>query len=184
MRPGIKVAGAVVLAALALGVLPGLAGSRTPRPERLIDAAALQAVLVSASADEERFAIEPLDPAFRSDGFAVPADVFVEPGVVQAAPQGRPAVLQPRVAAGVALKPPRYTLEGTATFYDNGTTAMRLPRGTVVIVCGPGGCIQRVVTDYGPVRTDRVIDLYRPDFFRICGCPSWSGTIWVTVKVY
>jgi pyrimidine operon attenuation protein/uracil phosphoribosyltransferase len=24
----------------------------------------------------------------------------------------------------------------------------------------------------------------RPDFFKICGCPSWSGVINVTVYVY
>ena len=47
-------------------------------------------------------------------------------------------------------KPPRYTLTGFATFYDNGTTAMRLPRGTLVVICGGGGCIERVVNDYGP----------------------------------
>ena len=35
-----------------------------------------------------------------------------------------------------ALKPPRYTMSGYATFYANGTTAMRLPRGTTVIICG------------------------------------------------
>jgi hypothetical protein len=26
--------------------------------------------------------------------------------------------------------------------------------------------------------------LYRPDFFKICGCPSWSGVTKVTVHVY
>ena len=31
---------------------------------------------------------------------------------------------------------------------------------------------------------DRIVDLYRPDFFRICGCASWSGTVRVTVSVY
>jgi hypothetical protein len=40
------------------------------------------------------------------------------------------------------------------------------------------------VTDYGPVAPDRIIDLYRPDFFAICGCSSWSGTTTVTVHVY
>jgi hypothetical protein len=81
-------------------------------------------------------------------------------------------------------KPPRYTLTGAATFYDHGATAMRLPRGTVVVICGRGGCIQRTVTDYGPMREDRIVDLYRPDFFAICGCASWSGTTMVTVSVY
>jgi len=62
---------------------------------------------------------------------------------------------------------------------------MRLPRGTTVIICGAGGCIERVVDDYGPIAgTNRIVDLYRPDFFRVCGCPSWSGVTNVTVSVY
>jgi hypothetical protein len=63
---------------------------------------------------------------------------------------------------------------------------MRLPRGTTIIVCGGGGCLERVVSDYGPVASyrNRIIDLYTPDFFDVCGCPSWSGTTWVTVSVY
>ena len=84
-------------------------------------------------------------------------------------------------------EPPRYTLSGYASFYDNGTTAMRLPRGTVVRICGDGGCIVRTVNDYGPsasFRPVRIVDLYRPDFFAVCGCGSWSGTTTVTVAVY
>ena len=61
---------------------------------------------------------------------------------------------------------------------------MRLPRGTVVKICGKGGCIVRVVNDYGPQKKSRVVDLYRPDFFAICGCPSYAGTTQVTVYVY
>jgi 3D (Asp-Asp-Asp) domain-containing protein len=81
-------------------------------------------------------------------------------------------------------KPPKYSLSGYATFYYNGTTAMRLPRGTVVRICGDGGCIERTVNDYGPQKKTRVVDLYKPDFFAICGCASWAGTTWVTVSVY
>ena len=58
------------------------------------------------------------------------------------------------------------------------------PRGTVVKICGKGGCIVRVVNDYGPQKKSRVVDLYRPDFFAICGCPSYAGTTQVTVYVY
>jgi hypothetical protein len=64
---------------------------------------------------------------------------------------------------------------------------MRLPRGTTVIICGGGGCIERVINDYGPVydpSKGRIVDLYRPDFFDICGCPWFAGTTWVTVSVY
>ena len=62
---------------------------------------------------------------------------------------------------------------------------MRLPRGTVVVICGDGGCIERVVNDYGPQKQDRIVDLYRPDFFAICGCARGSpATTKVTVYVY
>ena len=76
---------------------------------------------------------------------------------------------------------------GQTSFYDNGTTAMRLPRGTLIRVCGGGGCLERVVNDYGPsasFQPVRIIDMYRPDFFAVCGCPSWSGTAQLTVAVY
>ena len=89
--------------------------------------------------------------------------------------------------SGTALKPPRYELSGYATFYANGTTAMRLPRGTTVIICGAGGCLERVIYDYGPSASaghSRIVDLYTPDFFAICGCASWAGTTAVTVSVY
>ena len=75
-------------------------------------------------------------------------------------------------------------VKGTATFYEAGYTAMRLPRGTIVIICGGGGCVERVINDYGPQSKSRIVDLYKPDFFKICGCPSWSGTTEVTVYVY
>ena len=81
-------------------------------------------------------------------------------------------------------KTPRYKITGYASFYDNGTTAMRMPRGTIVVICGAGGCVDRVVNDYGPVKQIRVVDMYRPDFFAICGCGWWSGTTWVTVWIY
>ena len=49
------------------------------------------------------------------------------------------------------------------------------------------GCLNRVVNDYGPkagYKPTRIIDMYEPDFFAICGCPSYSGTTLVTVSVY
>jgi hypothetical protein len=178
------VAVAVLTAAVALVALPGLAGSRSPRPDQPLDAAAFQALSVNAITGESAPDVDPLDSAYRSDGFLTADSTFIEPGTEQAAPKGRSTVTTPSVKAGSAMKPPRYTLSGYATFYDNGTTAMRLPRGTVVVICGGGGCVQRVVNDYGPVKPSRIVDLYRADFFDICGCPSWAGTTWVTVKVY
>ena len=73
--------------------------------------------------------------------------------------------MSPGAHSGSAQKPPRYKLSGYATFYGDGTTAMRLPRGTTIIICGKGGCLERVVNDYGPIASstnNRIIDLYTP----------------------
>jgi hypothetical protein len=53
--------------------------------------------------------------------------------------------------------------------------AMRLPRGTVVRICGPGGCLRRVVNDYGPkasIRPIRIADVSYLDWLFICGQKS------------
>lgn len=124
------------------------------------------------------------DNALRAAGYLGGTTILVDQGSAPADPTSRPTVTQPSVSAGMVWKPGRYTLSGWASFYDNGTTAMRLPRGTIVRICGAAGCILRTVTDYGPQKPERIVDLYRPDFFAICGCASWSGTTQVTVTVY
>jgi hypothetical protein len=176
---------AALTAALALVALPGIAGSRTPRPVSLVDPAAFQPLQVTANATGRQASVGLLDPAFNAAGSVNATTAFTERGSEPKRIVGRPAVDLPGSHSGTALKPPRYKLSGYATFYGNGTTAMRLPRGTTVIVCGPGGCVERVITDYGPIAgTQRIVDLYTPDFFDVCGCPSWAGTAWVTVSVY
>ena len=182
------VAGAALTAALALGALPGIAGSAGPTPASVIDPVAFQSVQVPAVSTES-IAVEPLDAAFRAAGAIDSMAVFVEPGSEPVRiVAGRPRVNVPAAHGGSAQKPPRYKVSGKATFYDNGTTAMRLPRGTTVVICGGGGCLERVITDYGPTvwagGGGRIVDLYRPDFFAICGCASWSGVTQVTVSVY
>jgi hypothetical protein len=177
------VAIAAIMAAVALTGLPAPAGSETRTPPRTLQAATLTSVTIPASVTTPRVdgssALAPIP-----DGGALQEAVFVEPGRAPKIPARRGRVAQPESASSSAWKAPRFSLSGTATFYDHGTTAMRLPRGTVVRICGPGGCIQRTVTDYGPQKSSRIVDLYRPDFFRVCGCPSWSGTAEVTVAVY
>lgn len=185
MRPRWLVVGSVLSAALALVALPGLAGSRVPSAAEPVPAGAFQPYLVPASDARTALSMAGLDLAARSVGRVAPADMFVEPGVdAKVAPEARAVVDQPDGSRQSERKPEKYKLTGKATFYDNGTTAMRLPRGTVIIVCAKGGCLERVVTDYGPQKPERIIDMYRPDFFKICGCPSWSGVIDVTVYVY
>jgi hypothetical protein len=185
VRPAQLVAGAALTAALAMVALPGIAGSRSPSSVNPVDPAAFQPLQVTANAVERPIPIGPLDPSFASAGRVDASSEFVEPGAEPQRVVGRPAVRVPAARGGTAQKPPRYKVSGVATFYGAGTTAMRLPRGTTIVVCGDGGCIERVVTDYGPAAgTDRIIDLYTPDFFEVCGCPSWSGETNVTVSVY
>jgi hypothetical protein len=179
------VVGSVLTTALALAALPGLAGSRAPSAMEPVPAGAFQPLSVPASGTSSALSIAGLDDGYLSANAVGEVTTFIEPGSApETGPTHRVRLIQPEPGAGSSRKPPKYTMHGEATFYDNGTTAMRLPRGTVIIVCGGGGCIERVVNDYGPQKPSRIIDLYRPDFFDICGCPSWSGIVNVTVYVY
>ncbi len=188
VRPKMIIAGVVLTTALALVAAPGFAGSRTPAPYEPVPAAAFQALKTSANAGSTD-SIVGFDHAFDSTGRVGPDAVYREPGTPVSAAVAIPVLKrvgdQPDPPAIKVYNKARYSLTGKATFYDNGTTAMRLPRGTVIRVCGAGGCLERVVNDYGPkAGTNRIIDLYRPDFFRICGCGSWSGVTDVKVYVY
>jgi len=182
MRRRSVVAAVALIATIALAGLPAPAGSRQPSATPDLQPAAFTSVIVRATAP----AIEARgvsDAAQLAGGFADAP--YTIAGAAPAAPASRPTVAQPDTAKGSAWKAPRRTIRGFASFYDNGTTAMRLPRGTIVRICGDGGCIQRTVTDYGPsARGGRIVDLDRPDFFRICGCASWSGTTRVSIAIY
>ena len=183
VRPSKTVAGAVLSAVLALAALPGLAGSRSLSSDQVIDAAAFQTVEPGAWAGRPPLAGGPLDPARRADGFIDGETYFEEPGQPQAVPK-KASVKVPTSKSTWAWKEPLYTLSGDATYYSAGYTAMRLPRGTIVVICGKAACIERVVNDYGPITESRIVDLYKPDFFQICGCEWWEGIVPVTVKVY
>ena len=77
-------------------------------------------------------------------------------------------------------------LHGWASWYDNGTTALRLPRGTRVRIRGPAGCITRRVTDYGPdavLFPRRIADLTPWDFATVCGCSPARGTVAVGITI-
>jgi hypothetical protein len=181
------VAAVALVATLALAALPGPVGSRGPSSSQDLGPAAFQPLNITESPPGPSRTSGPLDPADRSAGYLDEASMFTEPGAAPEAPVERPSVVLPTPRGGTAWKPPKYTISGYASFYDNGTTAMRLPRGTIVRICGNGGCIQRVINDYGPsaaIRPVRIADLDRQDFFNICGCPWYSGTTWVTVSVY
>jgi hypothetical protein len=185
MRPSRTVARAALTAALAIGALPGLVGSHEPSQARDIDAAAFDLINLATTRDRQANGQVLPDSAGRSEGALDRTQVIEEPAALGGRSGGRadPGLPDPR--ASTAWNKPRYVLTGEASFYDNGTTAMRIPRGTVIVICGGGGCIERTVTDYGPSKAGgRIIDMDRPDFFRICGCGWWSGTTEVTIRVY
>jgi hypothetical protein len=183
MRRRSVVAIAALIVAFALAGLPAPAGSTPPSMVREPAPGAFSSVIVPAmtAAPDPGAAAEDVGA---SAGRVETTTAFSEPGEAPAMPTSRPHVTQPVAAAGEGWKAASQVLHGEATFYDHGTTAMRLPRGTIVRICGAGGCIERVVNDYGPQKPSRIVDLYRPDFFAICGCGSWSGVTDVTVHVY
>ena len=169
---------------LALGALPGLAGANSSLPEPPNSAASFRNVILAAARERPTRANLAFEPADSSAGVLDASTTFVERGA-DAPNVDRVAVKLPAVAAAWDWKPPKSTIEGEASFYSNGTTAMRLPRGTTVVICGKADCIERVINDYGPAAsTGRVIDMYKPDFFAICGCAWYAGLTQVTVKVY
>ena len=179
--------GAVLTAALTLASLPDLVGSRTPSPDEQVPAAAFQTLDVYASVAGSTITIQPADAAHRSVGYLAADATLVEPTADRPSVPKRPKLHQPAAPAASSWKTPRYSVDGYATWYDNGTTAMRLPRGTVVVICGRGECIERTVTDYGPragFHPVRVVDLRPSDFVAVCGCGLGTGTQYVTVKVY
>ena len=78
MRPSRTVARAVLTAALALGALPGLAGSHQPSPDRPIDAAAFRQVILASSFDRSGSSIAAFDAALSSEGLLGPEAKFSE----------------------------------------------------------------------------------------------------------
>jgi len=64
--------------------------------------------------------------------------------------------------------------------------AMRLPRGTLVTITGPGGSWTARVTDYGPsswIRPPRVADIALGHWLTICGKPASAGLCAVRVQL-
>ncbi len=187
MRRRLVVAASALIAVVALVGLPDPVGSRSPARPDTLGAAAFTALVLTATPLPEAPApatATALDVAARSAGFLDSATALVEAASGPVPPTGRASNAIPSQDYGRKWKTPRFTLTGQATFYDNGTTAMRLPRGTTIVICGNAGCIERIVNDYGPIKKIRVVDMYRPDFFKICGCGWWSGITLVTVWIY
>ncbi len=184
MRLASVLAGAAVIVALSLVAAPGSAGSRSASGPNSVDPAVFQPISrppapslrdldVRSPTIPERIAVV-ADPAR-------PFEVAHAAGASDGAGGSRPDIAQPTAPAGAIQ-----LLVGVASWYDNGTTAMRLPRGTEVRVCGPADCVQRTITDYGPnarIHPERVVDLTPGDFVVVCGCSLRAGLTRVTVEI-
>lgn len=182
---------ALLTAALSLVALPGIAGSASASPIEPIPDAAFRDLAIDLAPDGDEPLVAPLALDGRSASHLAEDAVLVDPGRgTPAAPASlyrRPSGPIPASTGARTWKPPRYTISGRATWYDNGTTAMRLPRGTRVVICGSAGCVERTINDYGPsasFRPARVADLMPADFVAVCGCSLGTGVTWVTVRVY
>ena len=187
MRPSTTVARAALTALLALGALPGLVGSHEPKQDQPLDAALFGPLDLATALDRQAVGTYVLDSAGRSANALDTLDTFGEPASnLSGSPDERAQPPLQAARADWSWLPARYSLTGYASFYSHGTTAMRdVPRGTTIVICGAGGCIETRVSDYGPSKaTGRIIDMYKPDFFAVCGCGWWSGTTTVTVRVY
>ena len=186
MRPSPTVARVALTAALVLGALPGLIGSRATAGAIGPDGpSSFREVILASTRDRPAPGLAAMDPALLSDGAMSPEVVFQDDREAGPIVLARTVVSPPKASSGFAWKTPKSTVTGTASWYSAGYTAMRLPRGTIVVICGAAACIERTITDYGPVAsTGRVIDLYRPDFITVCGCSSGTGLTTVTVRIY
>jgi len=186
VRPSPTVARVALTAALVLGALPGLVGSRVSAGVTGPDGpSSFREVILASTRDRPAPGLAAMDPAWLSDGALRPDIAFQDDPQADPVVLARTVVSLPKSSAGFAWKPPKSTVTGTASWYSAGYTAMRLPRGTIVVICGAAACIERTITDYGPVAsTGRVIDLYRPDFVTVCGCWSGTGLTTVTVRIY
>src|SRR6185503_1308093 len=162
MRPSSTVARAALTAVLALGALPGLVGSHELNRDQPLDAALFEPVFLATTRDPQGIGAIGFDAAGRSGGALGQLDAFGEPAADSAgAPDPRAQPKLRVIQAAWGWKAPKYSLSGYASFYDNGTTAMRdVPRGTHIVICGAGGCLETVVSDYGPSKAGgRLIDM-------------------------
>ena len=82
------------------------------------------------------------------------------------------------------------TLRGEASWVraslGSAYLAARLPLGTSVPVCGPRACTTGIDMDWGPNRKrhpERIVDLSRRRFARICGDPVALGVCDVTLTI-
>ncbi len=173
MRLPRVVASAALIVALALVVVPGSVGSRTPSAATAIDPALLQPV--GAQSAVRTTTATTLDPAYRSDGALDTGEPMLDPAAAPELPSRAP-VAGPNAAAGVILIPtwrtdPEISWYGPG-FYGRrtacghaytrtilGVAHRTLPCGTRVTFKHGSRVITLPVIDRGPYVAGRIFDL-------------------------
>ena len=156
--------------------------------------AAILAVLLLAACTAPRAAS---DDSPRPGQLGAPRTVLGS-GTTGGAPSPSPAVVNVTTSEGdpspTTSTPGDYsvvTLEGLAGWavpsLGRDYLAMRLPRGTIVTICGPGGCWRHArVNDYGPskrLHPDRIADVALHHWEDICGVPKSMGLCNATATI-
>lgn len=169
------VASATLIVALALVVVPGSAGSRTPSADQLLDPALLTPVGARQALRGTATATSTFDPAYRSDGALDTGETLLDPVGEFAVPLNAP-VAAPAAKPGVIVIPVwRYDPE--ISFYGPGFYGRRtacghaytktimgvahrsLPCGTKVSFKHGSTVITVPVIDRGPYVAGRIWDL-------------------------
>src|SRR4051794_37473076 len=125
MRRRSVVAIAALIAAFAMVGLPAPAGSTSPSIPVAPAPAAFSDVTIPADTLAPG-AQGTFGEAPGGGGRVATSTALREPGVAPSVPSSRPGVPLPATLSQEAWKAPSQVLTGLATFYDNGTTAMRL----------------------------------------------------------
>src|SRR5258705_4300447 len=129
MRLSRVVAIAALTAALALGALPGIAGSAGPTPASVLDPSTFQSVQVPAFATTD-LAVEPLDASFRAAGGIDATTTLTETGnEPNRIVPNRPDVSLPAAHGGAGRKPPPPQQTGETPFFPHRAPPERPPPG-------------------------------------------------------
>ena len=121
-----------------------------------------------------------------SDTLVIGQLLMIPDGVGPPIPTPVPTPAPTARPAAVATSPPAEpiaTLTGVASWMYYAGTAARLPLGTLLNICGDGGCVLRRVTSWGPSNLDRIADLNAEDFKLVCGCDLWVGLTVVRIDI-
>jgi hypothetical protein len=151
-----RVAASVALTvALALIVLPGTVGSRSPRPTLPIDTARLQPVELALPLEGRTVAAPTLDPAHRSRGALDTGDRLVEPAAALPAPEridvDSPAAAPVVVAVATPTPPPPPPPPPPRTTSASGSSGSSSGGSAAVSTGGSGGWnYDGHVSWYGP----------------------------------